>query len=269
MTENLLVLWLVLLSLSCTAPDRQDLDLQTMNSAVIAGSRSSPSIISAPEQRDRAHRLAGDVLSDARLSDGRFLLGTEGRRAQQTPEGRELLTLLIACALPPGLTVASSGESGAVEFFGEAGLAPRWLHHALDLDGRRWVSACAMARLGLSALAIPVSLRGRDARLVVDPDEASAFPLEEGAFFGDIFVDPVKALPWFACQGDGPRDETILADRACTEEDPDRLGVTRCGMVFLGVCSTSCRRVGGLYGDCHAWGRAVSGRQVITTFLSP
>src|SRR5262249_23357526 len=97
--------------------------------------------------------------------------------------------------------------------------------------------------------------------------ERDAWSLQEGAFFGDIFVAPDLPIPWFACRGSGSVDDGALADRVCTEEDPSRPGTTRCGMTFAGVCWRSCDMERGVYQD--GWSGEFSTRHVVTVFLIP
>jgi len=268
-------------SCACAIPDRSggdghgeagDVGIGQLSSTVVAGSRSAPRVVSDPGQRVLAHRVAGQAIAGDRLADGRFPIGAAGEDAARTDDGRELLTLLIGCALPADVTLVATGSGSPIEFAGGVGLAPRWLDRALDRAGRAWVTACVLSELSGTALGIPISIRGGRRALAASADEQAAWSLEEGAFFGDVFVDPDLPLPWFACRGVGSIDDVALADRVCTEADADHPGLTRCGMISAGSCPEACaRRRHGAYRDCHApapWPTIETDR-VVTAFLIP
>src|SRR5689334_4710756 len=65
------------------------------------------------------------------------------------------VSLLASCALGHDQSVTSAD---GVELFGETGLAPEWRTSALSRVGRRRVTACALARVSLDGLEVPVSL---------------------------------------------------------------------------------------------------------------
>ncbi len=244
--------------------------LGVASAAVLVGSRSAPRVVDTREQRILARRVAAAAIARARDrdGDGDLVLRDPGQDAAATPPGQELLSLLVACALPADVTLVATVSGARVEFFGDLGLAPRWLREPLDRAGRAWVSGCVMAQLSETALAIPVLLRGPRRGLAASPDERDAWSLEEGAFFGDLFADVDAPLPWFACRGVGDAGDPALADRVCTEPDDDRPGQTRCGMVFVGSCQAACassRR--GFYEGCQGAGFKTD--RVVTTFLVP
>jgi hypothetical protein len=66
-------------------------------------------------------------------------------------------------------------------------LAPRWLKHKLNKSGQRWVSACLLARVNAHDTVEPISIRGKHPALALGPSEAFEFPLQEGAFYGNVF----------------------------------------------------------------------------------
>lgn len=208
-----------------------------VSSSVVIDNRLSANRLSA--NRLSANRLSANRLSANRLSANRLELdvrSAEGLLA--TPEGREVLSFLISCAMPEDQTLVASYGGETFEFFGELGLAPRWAHHPLDRKGRRWVSACLFARVNANNVTVPVSLRGPHAQLTASDDEREGWPLEEGAFFGDYFVPEDEPIQWFACRG---RDQAAgevggLVERDCAEPDPDHPGLTRCGFFFAGDC---------------------------------
>lgn len=143
-----------------------------------------------------------------------------------TSDGQQLVTLLVACALSIDQQFIVDNNT----FFGEAGLAPLWPLRSLRTLERPAVSACVLAHLSVEGLAIPVSI------LFSNSTERDAFPIPEGAFYGDLFF---PQLIWFACRGTGT--SPAIDDRGCAEEDPQRPGFSRCGMVFDGLCKNVCR----------------------------
>ncbi len=64
-----------------------------------------------------------------------------------TPRGRDLLSRVVSCALPPGATITTLTRDGTpYSFAGAFGLAPGWAIHAPSADERRRVIACASGR---------------------------------------------------------------------------------------------------------------------------
>lgn len=242
-------------------------------SSVIVGSRADPRVVSDPAQRAASRRLADAPLasgSSDRASPGLFSLGAEGLSVAATDDGRALLTLLVACALPADVSLAGVAADGTpLVFLGGTGLASRWRREPLDAADRAWVSACAAAQVSETALSVPISLRGPRPALAASADERDAWTLEEGAFFGDVFADPALPLPWRACRGRGAISDPALADRVCTEEDPGHPGATHCGMIFAGSCDEACERRRGHYVRCRDAASGETTSRVVTAFLIP
>lgn len=243
----------------------------------IAANRIAANRIAA--NRIAANRIAVNVLSAGDLLD--------------TEDGRELFSLIVSCALPDTITLVATVDDVEFEFSGELGLAPQWVHRRLDRDGQRWVSACMLARVNASALAIPISLRGPGRQLTADVDEREAWTLEEGAFYGDVFGPLSQPIQWFACQGrDQAAGETGgLIERDCAQPDPENPGFTMCGFMFAGSCGNfagdrACESFsanGTFYRECHTAPIRRHPRdcddlrnrddevftQVVTTFVTP
>lgn len=184
--------------------------------------------------------------SDRRPLDCRSLLSTEA--------GTLACTLLVACALPPGVQVSFEG----LEFAGEAGIAPRWRVGPITRDARREVTACLLAHLSEDGLVAVPSLRGR--RLVTSPEELAGWTLEEGAFFGDLMADHPVAV---ACRGVGGAG--VPQERSCAVPDPGRPGFTLCGLAFAGECPGACGRLHGPYRVCSLGRGEFNG--VVTAFV--
>jgi hypothetical protein len=251
------------LLVACLAPVR----VSQSRDAVLVGSLADARVVA--DQRLVLEQIARDRVASARISDRRWAMGPVGQSATTTSDdARELVSLLVACALPEGDVLTATLDGSPIDFFGEVGLAPDWVRRPLGRVDRQWVSACVMARLSGTDLASAISLRGCHPALAAVEDERDAWSFEEGAFFGDVFADPSRPLPWFACRGTGPAGDVALEERVCTVSDPDRPGRTRCGMVDAGSCDAACERGPDGYRDCRSPDPGSSYRP-ITAFLVP
>ena len=186
------------------------------------------------------NRISSNRISSNRLKANQVALGD----LLTTPEGVELFSFLISCALPTGQTLVANdplAPGSTIEFPGEVGLAPRWLDHPMNQRDKRWVSACMFSRVNELNQIVSISMRGPSFALDSSSAERAAYPLQEGAFYGDMFTPLNKPIEWFACSG---RDKTNanaqvggLANRHCTEEDPAHPGTTLCGFTYAGDCA--------------------------------
>lgn len=224
-----------------------------------------------------------------RISAGRLRVNLSSTDALlATDDGREVFSLAVSCALDEDTTLVATVDGQDYEFPGEMGLAPGWTNHPLHREGQGWVSACMFARANAHEVAIPISMRGDNPGLATDRDEREAFPLEEGAFFGNIFGPTDQAIPWFACRGKAQsQGETGgLVDRDCAEPDPANPGFTQCGLIYAGDCGDFARDAaceqfnerGTFYRKCHSAPIQKHHRggcddevfsQVITTYVTP
>jgi hypothetical protein len=200
-----------------------------------------------------------------------------------TEDGREVFTYIASCAFPDGQIVEATIDGVTYEFSGSIGLAPGWESRALNVREKRWVSACLIARVNAYGVSIPISIRGDHEALTTSADEAATFHLEEGAFYGNVFVPADQPIEWVACRGEAQAagETGDLVDRDCTE--PDTNGRTTCGFTFAGNCikystasstAHACkRRKDGHYEDCHTvrgnahWPDGTERQEVITVFV--
>jgi len=219
------------------------------------------------------------------LADAQSRVSSSAAALLASSTGIELFSFFVACALPADVTLLATINNAEFEFFGDLGLAPQWRSGPLDLAGQRWVSACVFARVNAYDLAVGLSGRGPSLGLAADDDERAAFSLEEGAFYGNLFVPLIQPIQWFACRG---RDEAAgqagdLTNRDCADQDPAKPSLTLCGFVFTGDCGSfaaerACESFssnGTYYRRCHTaptqngqWQGDVF-EQVITTFVRP
>ncbi len=173
-----------------------------------------------------------------------------------TDEGREVLSFIVSCAIKEGNTLVAEHDGVTYEFFGEVGLANKWLDHPIDDAGVGWVSACLFARVNASNVPIPISLRGPNNKLAASPEEKAGWTLQEGAFYGNFFTEEGEDIDWNACQGsDQVAGETGgLVERDCAEPDGNT-GLTKCGFKYTGICESACKKFevnGTFYKKCSA-----------------
>jgi hypothetical protein len=244
-----------------------------------------------------SNKLASDKLSTKALSTNHLEANPATADLLATEDGRDVYSYLISCALPadatiqatvPGATESTQNytcTNGVCVFPGSLGLAEYWIDHKLDPKGQGWVSACIFARVNAHATAEPISMRGPHDSLTVSADEAAAFPLQEGAFYGNLFTgnDPID---WNACRGQdqASSEDGGLSDRDCTEPDPNDPTKTQCGFNYAGDCDDytpvfpspyACKHYDadlGIYESCHntagdgRWPGAKQYREVITVW---
>jgi hypothetical protein len=166
---------------------------------------------------------------------------------ENDPNAVEFVKYAYSCAMPPGkqMTLTINGE--AVLFEGSLGLAPEWGEDNGSCNDacKRWVSACLLARTNAYGAHVEISLRAprslfqangdadsleRTKYLQIaenaDPtkDEATLFPLREGAYFGNIFQSKVASdgtlvhdPRYYACAGPGSNVPQIT-NRFCSSQ---------------------------------------------------
>lgn len=241
---------LVMLS-ACT----QTPDTSTTNAPILTESFDSPDFVTL--HRVGAIKAASHKVAAERISPTQFAVSPATDDLMSTEESRVLLSLLVGCALPPTESligkVTFEGVNFDLEFFGEIGLAPHWLHRPLDREERGWISACVFSHLNIHAEEIPISMRGTKRQLSAPLEERQSFPVQEGAFWGDMFAEQ---LAWFACRGEGLLTLPLpsgLVDRDCAKQDPSNPALTLCGLSFAGNCSSLCG----------------ARREVITVYVTP
>jgi hypothetical protein len=201
----------------------------TSNVIAIDGHRASDIVKIRPFARTLMTQPLADVT-------GRISPGIAAALADDTT--RETFSHFVACALPADVTLVATIDGQDIEFFGDHGLTPEWRNSSLTVPGQRWVSACMFAKLNAAGVHIPVSLRGPNLGLARVEGEAEAFPLEEGAYFGNLFVSLDQPLQWYACRGrdQAAGDQGTLHIHDCSEPDPNKPSLTKCGLSYAGDC---------------------------------
>jgi hypothetical protein len=229
------------------------------------------------------NRTGARLLIAQPLADAQSRVSPSAATLLASNNGVSLFSFIVSCALPADATLLATVGNDELEFFGEFGLAPQWRSAPVDLAGQRWVSACLLARVNAHSVAVPFSARGPNLGLAASDDERAAVTLEEGAFYGNIFVPLDQRMQSFACRGkDQAKGESGgLAERDCAEPDPAKPGLTQCGFTFAGDCGSfaanptceSFSSVGTYYRRCHTApiqaGPSDVFEQVITAFAFP
>ena len=112
-----------------------------------------------------------------------------------TAAGRKTVSYIVKCALAAGDTLVK----GSYTFAGKLGLAPEWKHGSCGTSCQQIVSACVMAHVNTTGRRIPDLHPRRRVRWCSAWDaETNKYPMQEGAFFGNIFTSPPQA---YFCNG--------------------------------------------------------------------
>jgi hypothetical protein len=261
--------------------------------SLVGACTDAPSLSEVGSAITTHNKLAGNKLAGNKLELNMAGAGD----LMETPDGREVLTYIVSCALPEGQTLVGENAGVTYEFFGELGLTPKWTDQPLKKQGRGWISACLFARVNLYDVALPVSLRGPNPALAVTADERATWSVEEGAFYGEFFTPDDQPINWIACRGEGQASGEFgeLVSRDCAEPDPADPTRTLCGFHYAGDCGDfaadpACRvysehgtyykNCGGAIApvaddddddddSCDHGGSHRRYRQVITTFVTP
>jgi hypothetical protein len=162
---------------------------------------------------------------DGLLSDSTGLMAT--------PEGVTTANYLVRCALPAGDSIRIKDYAGAlIQLNGEAGLAPEWKDGQCETACQEKISACLMALTNGDGAHVDVEL--------VAPftlGKAHAYPYQEAAFYGNVFVDPPQA---FYCVGKDYAESgihiTLLENRSCIGYN-EKSG--SCPYVRAGFCNNA------------------------------
>jgi len=128
--------------------------------------------------------LASGLRTASGLSSGTGLMSSA--------DGRITVSYLVRCALPAGRTITKSDQYGkSYTYAGQIGVAPEWETSTCTGTCERWVSACMLAPVNTTGDHYPLWLVAQNPSIGWGLD--SAFPFQEGSFFGDIFTSPPYA----------------------------------------------------------------------------
>jgi hypothetical protein len=160
--------------------------------------------------------MSGGQLADPDLSD-----------ALRDPDAREVFGFIVSCALPETEVVSVPLDGAVYAFPGGVGLAPEWQTDSCGDSCQRWVTACLLSRVNSQGVSVPISLRGPHPALSqVSAEENRTFPLEESAFYGNLFQ---SSRELHVCTGKNA-EAAALRERMCTFQDP------ACYEMFVGPC---------------------------------
>jgi hypothetical protein len=187
----------------------------------------------------------------------------------QTSHARKVLAYAVSCALSDTQSVSFVLNGITYNFYGAMGLVPGWTSSDLSASEAAWISGCVFARVNLSSTLLYVSARGDQGGLGTTSGELADYEVEEGAFWGNAFVD-LGSLAMYSCNGVDQAAADTYGDlplRECAEWD----GVTGsnlspCGMNYAGLCSTACTTSTAPYEGCSFLG-GTAVNEVVTTFL--
>ncbi|WP_437485339.1 hypothetical protein WME75_00615 [Sorangium sp. So ce1014] len=205
---------------------------------------------------------------------------------------RDLLRYVVSCALRPDQTFSfswtdSAGVAHPEVYRGDLGYAHWWTTTPLGTATtnntyvQSQLTACLAARMNWYGVSVSISLRNNE--LTSTPAERAAYPVREGAFWGNLF-STTEAPFLRACYSSAPgsiaRARQVQRDCAVGHLSVDPVTgattVQQCGpMVIVGSCETVCNGsdyTNGFYRGClvnpsvSPW---VRWDQVVTTFLKP
>jgi hypothetical protein len=159
-------------------------DLATVNGLSVINGLSMTNGLSMVNGLSMTNGLAGEGL-------------VSGSDAMNTDEARTTMAYLVRCALPWWASITKQDADGvSYTFFGEIGVAPQWQWGQCDSECQLQVTPCMLAHVNTSGVHIPLWVVGDNP--VLGWGLSSAYPYEEGSFFGNIFVSPPQA---YYCNG--------------------------------------------------------------------
>jgi hypothetical protein len=218
-------------------------------------------------------RIGANALSPSALASTALttdvLSSANAAAMGQTSQARKVLAYAVSCALSDTQSVSFVLNGTTYNFYGAMGLVPGWTSSDLSTSEAGWISACVFARVNVSSSLLYISARGDQGGLGTTMAELADYEIEEGAFWGNAFVD-LGSLATYSCNGvDQAADDTYgdLPLRECAEWD----GVTgsnlsSCGMNYAGLCSNVCTTATAPYEGCSFLGGSAVA-EVVTTFL--
>ncbi len=213
----------------------------TAGCAVDAVSTSTSTDNLTAQNKLATNKLATNKLATNKLATNKLATNSLGASdLMATPDGREVLSYIVGCALETGQTLVDYDPDGnEYSFPGWLGLATSWADRTPTADERQLVTSCLLSRTNYFGVSVQLSLRGDSPLLTTDADELAAYPAHEAAFWGDLF-DPSGVQTEFACESaEKVADEgnTSYTLRQCATPSGDGV-TTMCGFTYQGTCAT-------------------------------
>jgi hypothetical protein len=229
------------------------------------GTQTAPVVSNVP--RIGANAMSPAALAQAEITTDQ-LDASSAEAMGQTADARTVLQYAVGCALDTSQSITFTVDDTEYTFSGGMGVAPGWTDGALSASDAAWVSACLFARTNLTSTSVWISARGSDAGLATTTAELASYQIEEGAFWGNAFVD-LGAVEGYSCNGVDQAADDSYADlplRQCAQWDgvPES-GLSPCGMRYAGLCGDVCTATG-TYGNCAVPGGAAAA-EVVTAML--
>lgn len=184
---------------------------------------------------------------------------------------RLMLKYLVSCSLDSSqswnLYWTDGDGDHTIEYAGALGLAPNWADRGLTVEEQRWVSACMGSRTNYYGVSIMISIRGTHPLATADGPERTSFPVQEGAFWGNLF----DATPWLhSCHNAVNVTAARDMQRDCAAGHLDGSNTLNCGMIErLGTCSSLCTGITIPVSDPEGGFASCNGTaEALTTYLS-
>jgi hypothetical protein len=188
----------------------------------------------------------------------------------QTATARKVLAFAVACALDSTQTITYTVGGVTYTEAGMLGIATSWKTAAMSSTQAAWVSACMFSHVNEVTHLVWLSLRGSQSALTTTSQELSEYRVEEGAFWGNVFVN-LGSVHGYSCLG---VDQSVtdsygeLPYRNCAQWDGvSGSNSSPCGMSYTGLCRTSCTTASAPYSGCSFQGGAAAA-SVVTIFLA-
>jgi hypothetical protein len=218
--------------------------------------------------RVTVHPLAPADLTSSGLTTA--VLDTSNAAAMgATDDARKVLIFAVGCALDSTQAITFTVDDTSYTITGGLGVAPAWTTRALSASEAAWVSACLFAHASDEPSLIWISVRGQTG-IATTSGELAEFQIEEGAFWGNAFID-LDAVEAYSCDGVDQAANDTYADlpyRQCAQPDGVAGSHTSpCGMSYAGLCSSVCITAAAPYAGCSFLGGTASST-VVTTFLA-
>jgi hypothetical protein len=147
------------------------------------------------------------------------------------PAAQGFIQGLVECALTEKDVLTVKLDDGTMlTFQGDIAMAPAWSTGPCDADCQEWVTSCIVSRINYYGVHVRISMRadGGPQSVRTDEQERARFPIQEGAFYGNLFAFPSVA---YSCSG-RDHDPFYEVVRRCAQAASD------CGYIRrLGACS--------------------------------